>query len=214
MNPFLTRRDFDLVIMYFILTRKVELSVEVCRSYQTEGGYNPFSKAFNFFLMLNTLENPPSYEPRDHLKWTFWDEDGYTLRLEGSALPPGVKISENVAGVAMFMCGGFENIRMWGSKMITEHVFKAAKVHEEWPFVTDKASVSDLIKQTSGVFLVNKKEDPGFVDIVICIDCRDSHEYVYEWSKEGLFRHEHVMMFVELLKKAGKCVTVKKMSVL
>ncbi|KAK3761579.1 hypothetical protein RRG08_010303 [Elysia crispata] len=74
-HPFVTRRDFDLTLTYFVLTGAVQLSRTVCRSYLFKGSYNPLADVYKSYLVASKISRPLVAAATPKGVWAPYPED-------------------------------------------------------------------------------------------------------------------------------------------
>ena len=189
-NPFITRRDFDLTLMYFVITDKVKLTVTACRSYLFKGSYNPLADVYKCFLAaLKGTNAIPTRSPSNHWKMT---KDGLWH------MPAPYKdLTEIVIKVGLVYCG--PSLLLWTPSKIASLVEYCKDKGNN--IETEKVPVETLISNPIGKYLI--KTTCGLV-----VNVRDCHPYVYTWTAAGLYRFNSPMdyLYSHLAKEIGQTV--------
>lgn len=181
-NPFITRRDFDLVLLYFVLTGKIKLSVLACRSYLYKGSFNPLSDIYKCFLMA--LKRSCAIPMR---------VVGGPWRMANDGLwhMPAcqVNLSDEALKVGLFYCG--HNIVRWTPDKIRSLIDFAlgSGVNVE----TENVPAETLISNPTGKYLIGARCGAR---CGVVINVRDCHPYVFEWSVSGLRRFDSPIDYV------------------
>lgn len=192
-NPFVTRRDFDLTLLYFILTGKIKLTVEACRSYLFKGSFNPLADVFKCFVMVlkMTTELPMRILGG---QWTTDDKGECFMSA------PLNQLSKRAIKIGLTYCG--DNILFWTPNKIRAITEFATTTNIR--IQTKKVPVETLISENKGMYLIDSS--CGLV-----INVSDCHPYVYVWTSNGLFRYDSPIEYLYSDKGIKQNTIVKKL---
>lgn len=180
-SPYVTRRDFDLALTYFVLTGRMNLSKTVCRSYLFKGSFNPLKDVYKSFLTATILStkarrraSPPKWTPRS-------DGCGWFMKLEEQ----GVLTKSNII-LGLKYCKGYK-IQYWTPAKVA--AVKAATLIGTTTVSTKTEDPVDLLSIDKGLFVVD--DSYGLV-----INYRDCHPQVYTWHETGITRFDTLMDYL------------------
>lgn len=180
-HPFVTRRDFDIILMYMVFTGKIRLTKTLCRSYLFKGSYNPLTDVFKCFLMVNKMNN--SVPPIARAAVPRWVPVGCEGHVTMHA-PIGT-LTKHALKIGLAFCS--ENVLYWTPQKISAIVEFAA--HTDVRVITKKVPSHTLFTETNGIYLTNARQ--GLV-----VNSRDCHPYVYVWDVSGLHRFDNLSEYL------------------
>lgn len=188
-NPFVSRRDFDLVLLYLVLTGKIRLSLEVCRSYLFKGSFNPLSDVFKCLTFATAM--PQSVSGQNDGGW----------RPAGGAvfLPAESQLSEQSIKLGLKYCGGYD-ILFWRPSKIRQ-ITSASAGYSQVSVKCVKVTPETVVAESKGLYVVN--ECYGLV-----VNYSESHPEVYVWNKSGIFRYDN--LFDYLYSEEGMAIRTVK----
>lgn len=192
-HPFITRRDFDLTLLYFVLTDKIKLTVPACRSYLFKGSFNPLVDVYKYFLMALKRANAiPVRAPSR--AWKMTKEGMWHLPAHQE------KLTKRAIKVGLVYCG--RNVLTWTPDIITSLVQFSSNT--DLRIKTEKVSVEALISNPTGKYLIG-------TTCGLVVNVRDCHPYVYAWTTSGLHRFDSPIdyLYSDLGKDVGQ--TVRRM---
>lgn len=171
-SPFVTRRDFNLTLLYLVLTGKVRLTVTVCRSYLFKGSYNPLEEVFKGLVMA--LKMTQALPARMHTaRWVVKNDGRWFM----AASLPG--LTKRTIKIGLRYCG--DNVLFWTpEKMAAIDEFASST---NLRVKTEKMPTETLLTETRGMYLVS-------ATCGLVVNVRDCHPYVYVWTQDGLYRFD------------------------
>lgn len=192
-HPFVTRRDFDLLLLHKVLTGELKLSLALCRSYLFKGSYNPLSEVRKCFLMTIQMHEGIS-RPLSETTWTTMD-GGFVMQSTAHHL------TKRVLKMGLTYCA--DHVIHWTPAKISAIIRFAETT--DLRVRSTKVRSSALFTVTKGVFLIGKSQG-------LIISTRDCHPYVFAWTPAGLHRFDDITEY--LWSKLGRDVksTVRQLN--
>lgn len=169
-HPFVTRRDFDLLLIHKILTGEVQLSLTICRSYLFKGKYNPLADVYKCFLMTAKMNMDI---PREVSQWTI-AKDRCTMSVPA-------KLNERALRLGLMCCSG--NVQYWTPSKVRNIIDLSPTI--DLQVDTIKVSSGSLFENTKGVYQITPKRG-------LIVNTRECHPYVYVWDENGVHRFENI----------------------
>ncbi|KAK3802446.1 hypothetical protein RRG08_018556 [Elysia crispata] len=184
-NPFVSRRDFDLALVYFILTDALALPKVSCRSYLFRGGYNTLKDIYKAVgcahALTNKLHERPVWRPITKTATTteaVWKLHVTCQQLSVKSIAIGLKYISAPVG-------------MWFPDKVYGIVTAVNNVPDNL-YTLEEVSVESLLDSTrqNGIYIVN---DIAFGLVVNIKECSPE---VYTWDSLGICRYNSVMDFL------------------
>lgn len=177
-NPFITRRDFDLALMYFLLTRKINLSEAACKSYTFKGSFNPLADVYRCFVWSLKITNTiPTRVSRPWSKINgYWHMPAPINNLSKRAIKIGLRYFG-------------DNLLYLTNKKINSLVEYINNASTKHAIETKKVSIDTLISKHTGKYLIG-------LTCGLVINVREFHPYVYAWTAAGLYRFNDPMEYL------------------
>lgn len=178
-SPFVTRRDFDFMLVYFVLTGAVQLSKTVCRSYLFKGSFNPLNDVYKAFMVASILSRA-RHKSRSTASWVPHRDGYWYLRTATGPL------SRDDIAMSLKHCGGYK-IQHWSPDRVRA-ICDAVRVIDPI-YRTEYESIVNLVSADKGIYLING--DNGLI-----INYKDCHPQVYVWNSTGIFRFDTLMDYL------------------
>jgi hypothetical protein len=193
-HPFVTRRDFDLLLIHEVLTGSIKLSRTLCKSYLFKGTYNPLTDVYKCFVMTLKMSSnvPPAV-----CRWVPSGRGQYTM----TAQVGGGALSKRALKMGLAYCA--TNVPYWTPSKVYS-LIEFAKTTDV-RVSTTKVPSHVLLSETKGVFLVSTKQG-------LIINTRDCHPYVYAWDAVGLHRFDNVSEYLYSELGAAVEATVRRVN--
>ena len=172
--PFINRRDFDLLVLYLLLTGKIKFSDKLCLSYLFKGGYNILSDLYKYIYFQ--LPKPNDIDPKNNwvLKDKYWFLEAKT-KLNKGKLGFGLKYCE-------------KDITFWTDKYISS----ISNFNSENLEIKYKSVEKYHILKFGGKYIINKGE------YALIYNTSDSCPFAFLWDESGLKRFKCINEFIQL----------------
>jgi len=177
-NPFLTRRDFDLVLLYFILTNKIKLTNLLCKSYLYKGGCNPLTEIFKLFTLAAKLSQSVCIHIPVPSQWT--------ITRDYSFLRAPTELTANTIKVGLKYCG--DELVTWSVEKVQKIVDEANKINPPMIIPTIDVDVSTLVSSDKGGLYLANGGEYG----IVTFNGLESHPHMYVWTQDGLYKYENI----------------------
>lgn len=183
-NPFITRRDFDLSLMYFVLTGKMKLTVLACRSYLFKGSFNPLADIYKWFLLALKRAGTIPMRALSH-PWKMTEDGLWHMPACQENL------TERTIKAGLAYCNVL--------KCTPDKI--ASLVDVDLRVKTEKVPAEVLISNPTGKYLIG-------ATCGLVVNVRDCHPYVYAWTPSGLHRFDSPIdyLYSDLGKEVGQTV--------
>ena len=182
-TPFIHRRDFDLLVLYLVLTKKIRLSVTLCRSYLFKGGYDIFADLYKYFV-FKLLHKPSTKHLTKKVRWM--KEKDYWLLKSPSEL------NKAVISFGLYHC---ENVSYWTAEKIQSIASFFNGSEGDTNNIVLKEVKNFHILRFGGRYIVNDGE------YGVIYSNLESSPYAFVWDREGLKRFETADSFFKLYGK-------------
>lgn len=184
-SPFVARRDFDLALVYFVLTGAIRLTKCVCRSYLFKGSFNPLKDVYKVFVAVREINRTAKAAVRP--KWFPYDGCGWMLPLLGGARTE--RVSKDLLATALMHCGGFD-MQRWTAAKVSSVIERVAEGHVS-RYALSQVPLVSLVTADKGMYVVNDGEY-GFVT-----NRKPCYGRVYLWAPdEGVIKYDDVYDFL------------------
>lgn len=174
-NPFITRRDFDLMLLHKVLTGELKLSLTLCRSYLFKGSYNPLAEVHKCFVMALRMasEIPPTV-----CQW---------VKVAGAYVMCAAEagMTKRALKIGLSFCA--DNVLYWTPSKIAS-IMEFARTTDV-RVSTEKIPSTSLMTVTKGVFLITTSQG-------LIVNTRDCHPYVYAWTPLGVYRYDNMTEYL------------------
>ena len=185
-HPFVTRRDFDLTLTYFVLTGAVQLSRTVCRSYLFKGSYNPLADVYKSYLVASKISRPLVAAATPKGVWAPYPEDDSAWFL--SAPTDGWSRPLLLLGLKF---GDGYSMQHWTPGRIKSFSILCDRAYNPVHYPTIAVTTPKLIgDHTAGLFVINGGES-GLV-----VNHRECHPQVFVWDRLGLYRFDSLLDYL------------------
>lgn len=193
--PFVNRRDFDLALLYMVLTGQVKLTKKVCRSYLFKGGFNPLDEVFDLLTFITrSVPTPPGSLPTAQPGWKVLDDTASAFLAA-----PCANLSKGAILTGLTFCGGYQ-IGHWTPCKVWSVVELCADRVVQVVATEVSSGVACIVGSVKDMFIINGTD--GLV-----VNLGESHQQVYLWTKTGITRYDSLF---EYLHTCGNILRVER----